>query len=88
MATKGKAKPVEAEELSFYEIEANLAKLCDFLRSKEGPSVREAMQMDKRVHYLKGMCFYAGLAFLLKTQIQSSPIGRFDLVLIKIKTCI
>lgn len=49
-----KAEPVEEEELSFYEIEENLSKLCDFLRSGEGPSVREAMQMDKRVYYLKG----------------------------------
>ena len=49
-----KAEPVEEEEQSFYEIEENLAKLCDFLRSSEGPSVREAMQMDKRVYYIKG----------------------------------
>lgn len=54
MATKEKAQTVDAEQLSFYEIEANLAKLCDFLRTGQGPSVREAMQMDKRVHYLKG----------------------------------
>jgi len=39
---------------SFYENEHNLAKLCDFLRSEQGPPVREAVEMDKRVHYLKG----------------------------------
>jgi len=39
---------------SYYDKEENLAKLCDFLRSKHGPSVREAVEMDKRVYYLKG----------------------------------
>ena len=39
---------------SFYEDEANLKKLCNFLRSNEGPPVREAVQMDQRVYYLKG----------------------------------
>lgn len=42
------------EETSFYDDEENLKKLCDFLRGKEGPAVREAIEMDKRVHYLKG----------------------------------
>eukprot|EP00594_Rhizosolenia_setigera_P019488 CAMPEP_0178962860 /NCGR_PEP_ID=MMETSP0789-20121207/14635_1 /TAXON_ID=3005 /ORGANISM="Rhizosolenia setigera, Strain CCMP 1694" /LENGTH=327 /DNA_ID=CAMNT_0020647129 /DNA_START=96 /DNA_END=1079 /DNA_ORIENTATION=- len=32
----------------------NLNKLCDFLRSSEGPAVREAVEMDKRVQYIKG----------------------------------
>ena len=55
MATaNGKKAAGEEEELSFYEDEDNLKKLCDFLRSTEGPSVREAIEMDKRVHYLKG----------------------------------
>lgn len=44
----------EEKEASFYEDEDNLKKLCDFLRSNEGPTVREAIEMDKRVHYLKG----------------------------------
>ena len=39
---------------AFYENEENLKKLCDFLRGKEGPAVREAIEMDKRVYYLKG----------------------------------
>ena len=39
---------------AFYEDEDNLKKLCDFLRGKEGPAVREAIEMDKRVYYLKG----------------------------------
>ena len=39
---------------TFYEDEENLRKLCDFLRSSEGPPVREALLMEKRVHYLKG----------------------------------
>lgn len=45
--------PAEETE-SFYENEENLKKLCDFLRGKEGPAVREAIEMDKRVYYLKG----------------------------------
>ena len=40
----------------FYENEDNLTKLCDFLRSSEGPPVREAVEMDKRVYYIKGAC--------------------------------
>lgn len=42
------------DALSFYEDVANLTKLCNFLRSNEGPPVREAVEMDKRVYYLKG----------------------------------
>ena len=51
-----KAEPVKSEkEKSFYEKEENLIKLCEFLRSNEGPAVREAVLNDKRVYYLKGM---------------------------------
>jgi len=39
---------------SFYEDDKNLMKLCDFLRSSDGPAVREAIEMDKRVYYIKG----------------------------------
>eukprot|EP00557_Chaetoceros_sp_GSL56_P008592 CAMPEP_0176492988 /NCGR_PEP_ID=MMETSP0200_2-20121128/9312_1 /TAXON_ID=947934 /ORGANISM="Chaetoceros sp., Strain GSL56" /LENGTH=322 /DNA_ID=CAMNT_0017890627 /DNA_START=39 /DNA_END=1007 /DNA_ORIENTATION=+ len=46
--------PNTTDALSFYEDEKNLKKLCDFLRSSEGPAVREAIEMDKRVYYLKG----------------------------------
>lgn len=53
MATKTEEKGGDAKP-SFYEEEENLQKLCDFLRSNEGPPVREALLMDKRVHYLKG----------------------------------
>jgi hypothetical protein len=35
----------------------HLKKLCDFLRSRQGPPIREALLMDKRVHYLKGTSF-------------------------------
>jgi len=42
------------ESEGFYENEIHLRKLCNFLRSPEGPSVREAIEMDKRVYYLKG----------------------------------
>jgi translocation protein SEC62 len=43
-----------SEEPSFYESIENLKKLCNFLRSSDGPLVREAIEMDKRVYYLKG----------------------------------
>jgi hypothetical protein len=43
-----------AAKTSFYEQEENLQLLCNFLRSKEGPAVREALLMDKRVLYMKG----------------------------------
>lgn len=52
MATNGKEE--ETKPIVFYQEEENLQKLCNFLRSKEGPPVREAIEMDKRVHYLKG----------------------------------
>jgi len=52
--SNGKIANAEPVELAFYEDEKNLAKLCDYLRSNEGPSVREAVEMDKRVYYLKG----------------------------------
>ena len=41
-------------ETEFYDDIENLKKLCDFLRSPDGPAVREAIEMDKRVYYLKG----------------------------------
>ena len=44
----------EGAKESFYDDEENLKKLCDFLRSRDGPPVREALLMEKRVHYLKG----------------------------------
>mmetsp|Transcript_17133 Transcript_17133/g.23808 ORF Transcript_17133/g.23808 Transcript_17133/m.23808 type:complete len:322 (-) Transcript_17133:115-1080(-) len=44
----------DGEATTFYEEVDNLKKLCDFLRSKDGPAVREAIEMDKRVYYLKG----------------------------------
>lgn len=44
----------ESGGIVFYEDVENLKKLCNFLRTKHGPPVREALLMDKRVHYLKG----------------------------------
>jgi translocation protein SEC62 len=43
-----------ADAKTFYEDEEHLKKLCDFLHSRQGPAVREALLMEKRVHYLKG----------------------------------
>lgn len=45
---------MSSETVTFYENVENLKKLCDFLRSPEGPPVREAVEMDKRVYYLRG----------------------------------
>jgi hypothetical protein len=39
---------------TFYEDAENLKKLCNFLLTGEGPRVREALLMEKRVLYLKG----------------------------------
>ena len=47
-------KEEEEKKPSFYDDEEHLKKLCDFLRSREGPPVREALLMEKRVHYIKG----------------------------------
>ena len=58
-------KAAEAEEGGFYDDIENLKKLCDFLRSKEGPAVREAVEMDKRVYYLKGPLFKEFFLFSL-----------------------
>ena len=44
----------EDKASSFYDDIENQKKLCDFLRSKQGPPVREALLMEKRVHYMKG----------------------------------
>jgi hypothetical protein len=39
---------------AYYQDEENLKKLCNFLRTKHGPAIREATLMEKRVYYLKG----------------------------------
>ena len=49
--------PSTDEAVNFYGDEKNLKALCDFLRSGDGPAVREAIEMDKRVYYLKGELF-------------------------------
>lgn len=45
---------MSSEDSAFYDDIANLKKLCNFLRGPDGPKVREAVEMDKRVLYLKG----------------------------------
>lgn len=47
-------KKEESEKIGFYDNFENLKALCNFLRSDRGPTVREAIEMDKRVYYLKG----------------------------------
>ena len=44
-----------SKSLAFYQEPGNLKKLCDFLRSRQGPALREAVLMDQRVYYIKGM---------------------------------
>jgi len=53
-ADNGQDDDNEPVAQSFYDDTENLKKLCDFLRGKHGPPVREATLMDKRVHYIKG----------------------------------
>lgn len=43
-----------SKSLAFYQEPGNLKKLCDFLRSRQGPALREAVLMDQRVYYIKG----------------------------------
>ena len=43
-----------SKAVEFYDEDKNLNKLCDFLRGSSGPAVREAIQNDKRVYYIKG----------------------------------
>lgn len=53
--------------LAFYQEPGNLKKLCDFLRSRQGPALREAVLMDQRVYYIKGgfaLSFLGALLFL------------------------
>lgn len=45
---------MSSQTVTFYEDVENLKKLCNFLVSPEGPPVREAVEMDKRVRYLRG----------------------------------
>ena len=47
-------------------------KLCDFLRSSDGPAVREAIEMDKRVYYIKGTFMWRHTALLFSTRAISS----------------
>jgi hypothetical protein len=56
MAAKTEEKETVKASPSFYDEEENLQQLCNFLRTNEGPPIREALLMDKRVHYLKGEC--------------------------------
>jgi hypothetical protein len=53
-ADNGTAAKAEEKPKGFYDDVENLKKLCDFLRSGQGPPIREALLMEKRVHYLKG----------------------------------
>jgi hypothetical protein len=53
-AATGTTGTTSTTSIAFYEDAENLKKLCDFLRSRQGPPVREALLMEKRVHYLKG----------------------------------
>ena len=48
-----KDAPVVAVQ-AYYQDEENLKKLCNFLRTKHGPAIRESTLMEKRVYYLKG----------------------------------
>ena len=72
----------EAEKTGFYDEEENLKKLCNFLRSTEGPKVREAVEMDKRVYYLKGV--YVAGRWLLVASSSSRDSTRFCFLHVKL----
>ena len=56
MADKKEDTSKVSKSLAFYQEPGNLKKLCDFLRSRQGPALREAVLMDQRVYYIKGVC--------------------------------
>ena len=72
MATENKK---EEPKVTCYEDEENLKKLCDFLRSSDGPAVREALLMEKRVYYLKGRSigFFGGALIILDSAQKLTP---------------
>jgi hypothetical protein len=51
---KTNSTSTSSSDIAYYESHENLKKLCNFLRSRQGPAVREALLMDRRVHYIKG----------------------------------
>jgi hypothetical protein len=55
---KSSSTSTSSSDIAYYESNENLKKLCNFLRSRQGPAVREALLMDRRVHYIKGMLIY------------------------------
>ena len=61
---------------SFYTEEENVQKLCNFLRSNEGPPVRNALLLDKRVLYLKGQSSLSLGHGLLESIISQNRIFR------------
>ena len=60
-----------ADATPFYEDEKNLKTLCNFLRSNDGPAVREAIEMDKRVYYLKGKFYLTRVNLHFHHRLQS-----------------
>lgn len=60
----------KADASTFYSDVENLKKLCNFLLTGEGPRVREALLMEKRVLYLKGGSIYC-------RAIDNSPLFSF-----------
>lgn len=46
--------PLVGKAVEFYEELNNQKHLCNFLRSRQGPKLREAVCMGQRVYYLKG----------------------------------
>jgi translocation protein SEC62 len=52
--TSSAAATTNGDGGGYYDDVDHLKKLCDFLRSRQGPPIREALLMEKRVQYLKG----------------------------------
>jgi translocation protein SEC62 len=77
MATDTTKEKGEGSGVPFYDDLENLKKLCDFLRSKNGPPVREALLMEKRVHYLKGKYF---LSFFRQNNVLANLTTCFEII--------
>lgn len=71
----------------FYEDVEHLKKLCDFLRGRQGPPIREALLMEKRVQYLKGEKLVSFLVEPKKGTKWPTNLPRFSSRLEAITTC-
>jgi hypothetical protein len=67
-STKNGGGKEESSSDSVFDNVETLKKLCNFLRTTDGPTVREALLMDKRVLYLKGKQSQPSDVFLIRSE--------------------